>query len=54
MVHDIDLKDSRYQRPETSGLARMLDGLCARTADDWTRLEQGGQIFDSLLQSFTE
>lgn len=53
MVHDIDLKDSRYQRSETSGLARMLDGLCARTTDDELRLEQGGHIFDSLLQSFT-
>jgi hypothetical protein len=42
MIHDIDLKDSRHQRPETSGLARMIDGLCARTPDDNIRLEQGG------------
>jgi len=53
MVHDIDLKDNRYERPETSGLARMLDGLCARTNDDQERLQQGGYLFDSLLQSFT-
>lgn len=53
MVHDIDLKDGRFQHPETTGLSRMLDGLCARTTDDVLRLEQGGQIFDSLLQGFT-
>lgn len=53
MVHDIDLKDSRYERPETSGLARMLDGLCARAQDDDARLEQGSQLFDSLLESFS-
>ena len=52
MVHDIDLKDGLYQRPETSGLSRMLDGLCARTSDDNTRIDQGGQIFDSLYESF--
>lgn len=52
MVHDIDLKDSRYGRLETNGLARMLDGLCARTTDDSIRIEQGSQLFDSLLQSF--
>ena len=54
MVHDIDLKDARYQRPETTGLSRMLDGLCARIADDETRLVQGGQIFEALYESYAE
>jgi plasmid stabilization system protein ParE len=53
MVHDIDLKDHRYERPETSGLSRMLDGLCARTQDDQARLHQGSQLFEALLQSFS-
>lgn len=52
MIHDIDLKDGRYQRPETSGLSRMLDGLCARTEGDDFRLEQGSSIFDALYESF--
>lgn len=54
MVHDIDLKEHRYDRPETSGLSRMLDGLCATSNDDWTRLERGSQIFEALLASFGE
>jgi hypothetical protein len=52
MIHDIDLKDSRYQRAETSGLSRMLDGLCATTSDDEERLRQGSQVFDALYESF--
>lgn len=54
MVHDIDLKDDRYQRPETSGLSRMLDGLCARVPDDETRLAHGTQIFEAMYQSYAE
>jgi hypothetical protein len=52
MVHDIDLKDRRYERPETNGVSRTIDGMCARIPDDDTRLEQGSQIFESLFQSF--
>ena len=54
MVHDIDLKDDRYQRPETAGLARMIAGLCLRTPEDELRVERGGMIFDNLYQSFIE
>jgi hypothetical protein len=52
MIHDIDLKDGRYQRAETAGLARLLNGLCSQTPADELRLERGGLIFDSLYQSF--
>lgn len=52
LVHDLDLKDSRYRRPETSGLSRMIEGLCSRTKADNERLEQGSQVFDSLFESF--
>jgi hypothetical protein len=52
IVHDIDLKDSRYQRPETAGLARLIDGLCSQTPADELRLERGALIFDSLYKSF--
>ena len=54
MVHDIDLKEDRYRRPETAGLARMISGLCSQTPEDELRLERGGMIFESLYQSFSE
>jgi len=52
IVHDIDLKDEQYQRAETVGLARMVDGLCSQTPADELRIERGGLIFESLYQSF--
>ena len=52
IVHDIDLKEERYQRPEAPGLARMIDGLCRQTQADDLRLERGATIFESLYQSF--
>lgn len=52
IVHDIDLKEARYQRAETAGLAKMIDGLCRQTQGDELRLERGATIFESLYQSF--
>ena len=54
IVHDIDLKDNRYQHPETAGIARMLDGLYRLVPEDEKRIERGSMIFDSLYQAFAE
>jgi hypothetical protein len=54
IVHDIDLKDQRYQRPETIGLARLINGMCLRVPTDAERLERGAIIFDSLYQGLAE
>lgn len=52
VVHDIDLKDGKFGRPETAGLESLLAGLTAANAQDETRLAQGGQLFDNLYQFF--
>jgi hypothetical protein len=52
LVHDVDLKDGKFGRPEAAGLDRMLAGLAASTADDEARLAQGSQLFASLYESF--
>ena len=54
IVHDIDLKDNRYQHPETAGIARMLDGLYRLVPEDEKRIERGSMIFNSLYQAFAE
>ncbi len=54
IVHDIDLKDAKYRRPETPGIAHLLDGLAAATADDDLRLERGAIIFESLYRYFRD
>ena len=52
IVHDIDLKDGKYGRPEAAGIERLIAGLCAANPDDDARLVQGAAIFAGLYQSF--
>ena len=52
IVHDIDLKQDRFQRPETAGIGRTIEGLCLQTPADDLRLERGSMIFEGLYQSF--
>lgn len=52
MVHDIDLKDHKYDRPETPGLASTLIGICLAEPADEGRLRRGFELFDALLLAF--
>jgi len=52
VVHDIDLKDGKYGRPETEGLRQILEGLYRSQPDDEERLRQGFSLFDALYESF--
>jgi hypothetical protein len=49
VVHDIDLKETKFGRPETPGVAAALTGLCRAHRDDEERLSRGSVLFDSLL-----
>jgi hypothetical protein len=37
VVHDIDLKDAKFGRPEAAGIARLLVGIAAAHRDDERR-----------------
>ena len=52
IVHDLDLKDHKYDHEETPGIGALLAGLFANTEDDAQRLERGGAIFDDLWSAF--
>ena len=52
IVHDIDLKDGKFGRPEAAGVERLLNGLVLAHREDDTRLERGFALFDDLYQSF--
>jgi hypothetical protein len=52
VVHDIDLKETKFERPETAGFAACLAGLCHAQRDDDERLTRGSVLFDSLLAHF--
>jgi len=52
IVHDLDLKDGKYGRPEAAGVGQLLAGLYAAEADDEKRLARGAILFDDLHASF--
>ena len=52
IVHDIDLKDEKFGRPETAGVASLIDGVTRLTDDDDERLKRGGALFEQLFEHF--
>jgi hypothetical protein len=48
MVHDADLEDEKFQRPECIGLDRILKGWAKRGMPDEEILIRGGNCFDGL------
>lgn len=48
IVHDIDLKDSKFGRPETSGIAMLIAGMAMAHKSDEERLKRGMAVFDDL------
>lgn len=48
IVHDIDLKDDKFQRLEAAGLNAIIDGLSKVLRDDRKLVQQTGAIFDGL------
>jgi hypothetical protein len=54
IVHDIDLKDGKFARPETEGIANLLSGIVAGIEDDEPRIKRGSQLFDDLYRFFSE
>jgi hypothetical protein len=53
IVHELDLRDDRYQRAETAGVAAMIGGIASRFDDDHRRIAEGAVIFETLYASFT-
>jgi hypothetical protein len=54
MVHDIDLKDGKFGRSETAGIALLINGVCASQKDDLARIERGAAIFDDTYGAMTK
>jgi len=52
IVHDIDLKDGKYARPEAAGVLQLIAGICESAADDAERLERGSELFEALYRSY--
>src|SRR5205814_947776 len=52
IIHDIDLRDSKYGREESVGIRTLIDGIALTTADDSERLARGAEVFNNLYQVF--
>jgi len=54
LIHDIDVKDGKFNRPETAGLAAQVAGLALLHREDEARLSRGAELFDELLTYFAK
>ena len=52
IVHDIDLKDGKFARPETAGIDKLIAGIAMAHPEDEERLERATAVFDDLYQYF--
>jgi hypothetical protein len=52
VVHDIDLKDEKYARPETAGVSSAILGICGSIRDDEARIAAATPLFEGLYAFF--
>jgi hypothetical protein len=52
IVHDIDLKDAKFGREQTAGIAHVIAGICTSQKDDLVRIERGSALFDDTYEYF--
>jgi hypothetical protein len=52
IVHDIDLKDGKFGRPDALGVQQMVQGLVEAHRDSAARIAAALPVFDVLYASF--
>lgn len=52
IVHDIDLKESKFGRAETAGMALVINSICRAHQRDMERIEKGSAVLDDLYAFF--
>jgi hypothetical protein len=53
MIHELDIGDGKFDRPEALGLGAMLSGICASTDDDLDRIAKGSEALDQFHAFFS-
>lgn len=48
VVHDIDLKETKFERPETAGIAVLVASIAMAHREDEARINRASQAFDDL------
>lgn len=52
IIHDVDLKDDKFTRPEAAGFARFIEGLSRLESVDEKRIARGADFLDILYAAF--
>jgi hypothetical protein len=52
VVHDIDVRDGKFDRPETAGVERLVTGIALTQPGDEARIALGSQLFDALYEAW--
>jgi hypothetical protein len=52
IVHDIDLKDGKFGREQTAGIAHVIAGICMGQDDDLARIDRGSAVLDDTYELF--
>jgi hypothetical protein len=52
IIHDLDIGDGKFARPEAAGLGAMLSGICASSDDDLQRIAMGSGALDQFHAYF--
>ncbi len=53
VIHDIDLKDAKFARPQTDGFAAQIAGLALLHREDEVRLAHGSELCEQLLAYYS-
>jgi len=54
IVHDIDLKDGKFGRPDADGVARVVSAIAMSAKDDDERVERGAALFEDLHKLYAK
>ena len=49
IIHDVDVKDGKFARPEAPGVAALVAGIALSCPEDEARIELGGRMLDAML-----
>ena len=52
IIHDIDLRDSKFSRDEAVGIRTLIDGIALSTPDELERIARGTEVFNNLYEVF--
>jgi hypothetical protein len=54
MVHDIDLRDEKFKREETTGFTALITGIALQHREDGARLEAGTVMLDAFYRALQQ